>query len=84
MLQVQCIAGAHDLEKFGGRDLPLCKIDTPLALDDLQCLIEQDGTRQHGKLGEVTGERRVISRDLDRAVHGYGSLRVHGDSSVCK
>jgi hypothetical protein len=84
MLQAQCIAGAHDIEKFDGRDLPLRKIDTPFALNDLQSRIEQDRARQDGKLGEVTGERRVISRDLDGAVHGQGVLAFHGDSFVCK
>jgi hypothetical protein len=50
--------------------MPLREIDTPFALYDLQRRIQQSGARQDGKLGEVTGERRVISRDLDGALHG--------------
>jgi hypothetical protein len=84
MLQAQCIAGAHDIEKFDGRDLPLRKIDTPFALNDLQSRIEQDRARQDGKLGEVTGERRVISRDFDGALQGRCSSVFHGVSFVCK
>jgi hypothetical protein len=84
VLQVERITGAHDVEKFDGRDSPLREIDTPLAADDLQRHIEQDRARQDGKLGEVTGERRVIFRDLEGAVHGQGGLARHGDSFVCK
>jgi hypothetical protein len=84
VLQAQRITGSHDAEKFDGRDSPLRQIDAPLASDDLQRRIEQDGARQDGKRGEVTGERRVISRDLDGAVHGQGVLAFHGDSFVCK
>jgi hypothetical protein len=76
-------AGAHGIEKFDGRE-PLGDIDTARALDGLQRLIEQDCARQDRKLGEVAGEGRVISRDLERAVQGVGRRRAHGVSFVCK
>ena len=59
-------------------------VDAPLALDDLQHLIEQHGSRQDGKIREVTGKCRVIYRDLDRAMHHGGERRVHGDSFACR
>ena len=84
VLQTEYVTGAHDVEKFDGGDLPLREIDTALAFNDLQRRIEQDGARQDGKLGEVTGERRMIPRDLEAAVHGRRGLAFHGASFVCK
>ena len=84
MLQAECVTGAYDVDEFDGRDMPLREIDGALALYDLQRRIQQSGTRQDGKPGEVTGERRVISRDLDGALHGRRSVVFHGVSFVCR
>jgi hypothetical protein len=84
MLQAERVAGANGIEKFGGREAPLSQIDTALAFDDLERLIEQDGARQDGKPGEVSRKRRVISRDLERTMHACGGLGLHGESFACK
>jgi hypothetical protein len=77
MLEAQSISGAHDIEKFDGRDLPSTKVKAKVTLDDLQNLIKYEGAWQHGKTGEVPGESWMIGGNFDK------TLRAHSESPAC-
>jgi hypothetical protein len=63
----RAIAGAHHIEKFDGREVPLPQVETR-ARRSLQRLIDQHRAGSTGNFGKVAGKGRVFGRDLQGAV----------------